>query len=97
MNRDPIRDADTNSDSWPHAAAMFEPLAATQCYPLVFMTILNYAADVTPTAEIGPLAEGLKFVAVHARQAGNKIDGRECQRGQSISYVPSLSTITAAT
>jgi len=29
MNRDPIRDADTNSDSWPHAAAMFEPLAAT--------------------------------------------------------------------
>jgi hypothetical protein len=76
---------------------MFEPLAATQCYPLVFMTILNYAADVTPTAEIGPVAEGLKFVAAHAGQARNKIDKRWYYRGQSTSYVPSLSTITAVT
>jgi hypothetical protein len=32
-NQDPIRDADTSPDTWLHAADLFEPLAASQCYP----------------------------------------------------------------
>jgi hypothetical protein len=41
MNQDPIRDADTNPDTWLHARDLFEPLAAAQCYPHVLMTLLE--------------------------------------------------------
>jgi hypothetical protein len=40
-NQDPIRDADTNPDTWLHAAAIFEPIAAARCYPIVFTSILE--------------------------------------------------------
>jgi hypothetical protein len=42
MTQDPIRDADTNPGTWLHAPDLFEPLAVAQCYPHVFMTLLEY-------------------------------------------------------
>ena len=65
MTDDPIRDADTDPKIWLFAAPLFGPLAAAQCYPLVFMTILNDAAEAMPKAAIGPVAECLRFVADH--------------------------------
>jgi hypothetical protein len=44
-NHDPIRDADTNPDTWLHAPNLFEPLAVSQCYPHVFMTLLKDLED----------------------------------------------------
>jgi DNA-binding Lrp family transcriptional regulator len=60
ISRDPIRDADTNPDIWLHALDLFEPLAAAQCYPHVFMTLLEDLEDLEGTdVTVGDLAEVL--------------------------------------
>lgn len=42
---DGIRDADTSPDTWLHARDRFEPLAAAQCYPYIFRTLLDCMED----------------------------------------------------
>ena len=69
MDDSPIGDADTDPKRWLFAGQMFEPIAAAHCYPLVFMTILNDAAEATPNAPLSSLGIGdeeLAFVANHA-------------------------------
>ena len=70
MNQDPIRDADTNPDTWLHAPDLFEPLAVTQCYPHVFMTLLDdlegTGATVGDLTRALPDDDWLDFLATHA-------------------------------
>jgi hypothetical protein len=69
-NQDPIRDADTNPDRWLHARDLFEPLAVAQCYPRVFMTLLEYLDGIGAT--LGDLTrvlgddDWLDFLKAHA-------------------------------
>jgi hypothetical protein len=69
-NRDPIRDADTNPDTWLHASELFEPLAAAQCYPYVFMTLLENlegtGATVGDLTRALPDDDWLDFLSAHA-------------------------------
>jgi hypothetical protein len=70
MTQDPIRNADTNPDTWLHASDLFEPLAAAQCYPHVFMTLLEDLAGTDAT--VGDLTRALPdddwldFLRAHA-------------------------------
>jgi hypothetical protein len=41
INQDPIRDADTSPSTWLYAPHIYEPIAVTQCYPYVFVKLLE--------------------------------------------------------
>jgi len=79
MNQDPIRDADTQPDTWLHAAAMFEPLAAAQCYPMVFSTILasldGTEIPVSDLTKILPDDGWLDFLKGHATLVTRELQG----------------------
>jgi hypothetical protein len=70
MYLDPIRDADTNPDIWLHARDVFEPIAVTQCYPYVFMTLLEdlegTGATVGDLTRVLPDDDWLDFLRAHA-------------------------------
>jgi hypothetical protein len=55
MNQDPVRDADTNPDTWLHAPDLFAPRAAAQCYPHMFMILLEVLKVLDPSANVGDL------------------------------------------
>jgi hypothetical protein len=69
ISRGPIRDADTNPDIWLHARDLFDPRAASQCYPHVFATLLGdldgTGATVEQLTEVLPDDDWLEFLMLH--------------------------------
>lgn len=70
LTQDPVGDADTNPDTWLHARDQFEPLAAAQCYPYVFLALMERlegtGAVVDDVTRVLHDDSWLDFVRLHA-------------------------------